>query len=292
MNLTTPFINPQTGLARSGWRALIFIALTPQMLLPLITRSTGSTSDGVFEVSFGLILVQAAFIAWVVLISWLCLRFLESLSLDSLGFTLHQGWAREVGWGCAISALMIFAVVGLQALSGGTRVALNPAWQASAGTLVIEAIASLIFLILAAAFEELVYRGYPFQTLLRGAPAILPILLFAALFGMGHWENPSWTAFSTINTVLAGVWLAIAYLKTRSLWFPTALHFTWNWMMGALFGLPVSGLTIPRHPILVSTSENPVWLTGGSYGPEGGAAATIVVVIATIAISRAKEKQT
>jgi hypothetical protein len=59
-------------------------------------------------------------------------------------------------------------------------------------------------------------------------------------------------------------------------------------MMGAFFGLPVSGLNIPQHPILISTSESPVWLTGGGYGCEGGAAATIVLITATIFIWRAK----
>jgi len=58
--------------------------------------------------------------------------------------------------------------------------------------------------------------------------------------------------------------------------------------MGALFGLPVSGLLIPQHPILVSTTGAPLWLTGGSYGPEGGAAATAVVTISILVIWRAR----
>jgi hypothetical protein len=147
---------------------------------------------------------------------------------------------------------------------------------------------ALVVLILAGAFEELVYRGYAFQTLLRDLPEFTPILLFSIFFGLAHWNNPSRTFFSTANTVLAGVWLSMAYLRTRSLWFPTALHGAWNWMMGAFFGLPVSGLRIPEHPILASTSDAPFWLTGGSYGSEGGAAATIVLVIAIAVAQRAR----
>jgi hypothetical protein len=142
-------------------------------------------------------------------------------------------------------------------------------------------------LILAGAFEELVFRGYAFQTLLRGAPAIVPVLLFSIYFGWAHWDNPNRTLFSTANTALAGIWLSIAYLRTRSLWFPTALHFAWNWTMGAFFGIPISGQRIPPHPILVSTSGEPVWLTGGSYGSEGGVAATVVLIIAIVVIWRA-----
>jgi hypothetical protein len=154
-------------------------------------------------------------------------------------------------------------------------------------TVAVEIVAALVLLILAGAFEELIYRGYAFQTLLRGAPAIVPILLFSIFFGVAHWGNPSRTLFSTVNTALAGVWLSIAYLRTRSLWFPTALHFTWNWVMGAFFGIPVSGLRIPQQTILVSSGGEPVWFTGGSYGSEGGAAATVVLIIAIFVIWRA-----
>jgi hypothetical protein len=147
--------------------------------------------------------------------------------------------------------------------------------------------ATLVLLILAAAFEELIFRGYAFQTLLRGAPAVVPILLFSIYFGWAHWENPNRTLFSTVNTALAGVWLSIAYLRTRNLWFPTALHFAWNWTMGVFFGIPVSGLQIER-PLLVTSSDGPVWLTGGNYGSEGGAAATVVLIAAIAVIWRAR----
>ncbi len=293
MNLASAFINPQTKMVRGGWRALVFLALTPQLLLPLLMRAESPNNETVINVGLGLILVYAIYIIWVTLISWLCLHFFDRLDLTSLGFTFHRGWRRHILIGCLMGALMVSVVVGLQAIGGGTRTAPNQIWWRSGAvdydgllTVTGETLTVLALFILAGAFEELVYRGYPFQTLLRSAPAILPIMLFALLFGIGHWENPSHTFFSTVNTALAGVWLSVAYLKTRSLWLPTALHFSWNWMMGAFFGLPVSGLKIPQYPILVSSSESPVWLTGGSYGCEGGAAATAVLITATIFIWR------
>ncbi len=288
------FFNPQTKQLRSGWRVLIFavLLLSPQLLLSLFQgerRETGST----FEMSLAMIMVYALIVGWVVLVSWGCLHLLEGLKLSSLGFDFGRGWWREIICGCAIAVLMIVAVVLLQWVSGGTQISPNPIyWRAGAferaGWLMVvkEVLTALVLLILAGTFEELVYRGYPFQTLLRGAPAAVPIFLFALLFGFGHWKNPSRTFFSTANTILAGVWLALAYLKTRRLWFPTALHFTWNWMMGPFFGLPVSGLLIPRHPVFVSTSEAPLWVTGGSYGSEGGAAATLVLLISIMLIWR------
>jgi membrane protease YdiL (CAAX protease family) len=216
------------------------------------------------------------------------------MKLSSLGFALRSGWFGDVLKGCAIGAVIIASIVTLQIVAGGARLSFNPILRREdggfnwAGVRIVaaEMVAAIVLLILAAAFEELIFRGYAFQTLLRGAPAIVPILIFSIYFGWAHWNNPNRTLFSAANTALAGIWLSIAYLRTRNLWFPTALHFAWNWTMGVFFGIPISGLQIER-PLLVSSGGDPVWLTGGSYGSEGGVAATVVLIIAIVVIWRA-----
>ncbi len=289
MNPTTLFINPQTNVLRSPWRTLVFITLSPQFFL--LTRSGGQENRAAFETSIAIFLHYAIVITWTVLLSWFCLRFFEDLNLKSLGFS--KSWRRQILTGWGIGALMIISIVGLQIIGGGTRVEPNLAWWAGGAidyaglqTMAIETLAVLGLLTLSGSYEELIFRGYPFQTLLRGAPASVTIALFAIFFGISHRGNPGTTFLSTANTILAGIWLSVAFLKTRSLWFTSALHVSWNWMMGAFFGLPISGYIIPRTPIFTSTSENPTWLTGGSYGCEGGAAATVVIIIATLVIWR------
>ncbi|MBL8187657.1 MAG: CPBP family intramembrane metalloprotease [Acidobacteria bacterium] len=290
MNSFNFFINPQTKLLRCGWRALafLFVLSLPQWMMATLFKSSAAESGGsVFDVSLATILVYLILVAWVLLLSWVSLKFLDGLSFRSLGVSFHSHWRREITHGFAIAFMMIVAVFAVQTI-GGSRVEANPFWfnggiNPSALSVVCQNLAmALILMILAGAFEELVFRGYPFQTLLRGLPPVVPILILSVYFGLGHWGNPSRTLFSTVNTVLAGIWLALAYLKTRSLWFPIALHVGWNWTMGAIFGFPVSGLLIPKHPLLLSTEGTELWLTGGSYGPEGGAAATIVVLITSI----------
>jgi len=82
--------------------------------------------------------------------------------------------------------------------------------------------------------------------------------------------------------MLAGIMLGVAYLRTRSLWFPLGVHWAWNWALGGLFGLPISGMKIVSHPLLEATDTGPVWLTGGSYGIEGGLAGTIAMALFTL----------
>jgi membrane protease YdiL (CAAX protease family) len=300
MNPTEFILNPQTGLLRAGWRAAIFIALlnSPYLIYGLLQKPAETPVAApvvAVDVSPGTILTYAVLVAWAVAVSWICLRFLEKMKLPAVGFALHEGWFGDVLKGCAVGGLMIASIIALQIAGGGSRLSFNPILRQGQGgvnwagirTVAAEMAAALVLLILAAAFEELIFRGYAFQTLLRGAPAIVPILLFSIYFGWAHWNNPNRTLFSTANTTLAGVWLSIAYLRTRNLWFPTALHFAWNWTMGVLFGIPISGLQIER-PLLVTSSDGPVWLTGGDYGSEGGAAATVVLIAAIALIWRAR----
>jgi hypothetical protein len=74
-------------------------------------------------------------------------------------------------------------------------------------------------------------------------------------------------------------------LKTRSLWLATALHYSWNFVMVFVFGLPVSGISIfSQLAWLRGHSGPPEWISGGEYGPEGGAAATLVLILSTLVI--------
>lgn len=304
------FIDPQTKLLRSGWRILIFLflVLLPFALILLASYLSSGHSSSAQRVSgepeiavnSSTIITYVVQVAWLLIASGACLKYLEQMRLASLGFGFYRGCWREIWLGLVIAALMMVAVVALQAVGGGTRLMLNPLlWKTADGVRSFDFIGlgmigrniglGLILLALAAAFEELLFRGYPFQTMLRGGiPPVIPIVLLSAFFGIMHLGNPSSTMFSTMNTILAGIWLAVAYLKTRSLWFPTALHLGWNWTMGAFFGIPVSGLKLIRYPIFIAANEAPLWLSGGSYGCEGGVAATIILVIATLVIWKAK----
>ncbi len=109
-------------------------------------------------------------------------------------------------------------------------------------------------------------------------------------FAAAHLNNPHVVPGLTfLNTALAGVWLASAYLRTRRLWFPLGLHWSWNWAQASLLGLPVSGINrIAPAPLLHAMNSGPDWLTGGAYGIEGGAACTIALLVSTAVIWRWK----
>jgi membrane protease YdiL (CAAX protease family) len=202
---------------------------------------------------------------------------LDLRPLGTVGLAFRGRWLRELGLGLLIGSAMILAVAALERVFGVARFTLG---TASPPRLLLWAGGLLLFGFIAAANEELVFRGYPFQRLVEAAGAIVAVGVCSALFGMAHLGRAHHTWISTFNTALVGVPLAIAYLRTRLLWLPIGIHFAWNFVQGFVLGLPVSGLQVPYSLFQAEVRGNAL-LSGGNYGPEASLLTTAVVVLAT-----------
>jgi membrane protease YdiL (CAAX protease family) len=209
---------------------------------------------------------------------------LDRRPLGSVGLAFCGRWHLELGMGVGIGALMILTVGALEQLLGAAHFTVN---SASPGQFAGWGVGLLLFLFVAATDEELIFRGYPFQRLADALGPAAAVALFSGAFGLVHLRNPDHTWLSTLNTMLVGVPLALAYLRTRALWLPVGIHFAWNYFQGFGLGLPVSGLGVPFSVLRAEVTGNEL-LTGGPYGPEGGLLATGVIVAATIYLSLSK----
>jgi membrane protease YdiL (CAAX protease family) len=126
--------------------------------------------------------------------------------------------------------------------------------------------------------EELLFRGYPFQKLLRwNRPFALLVvsLIFAGL----HAGNSSATAIGLVNVFLGGLLLSLAYVRYGRLWFPIGLHLAWNLTSGPILGHEVSGYESMRA-LLVEVGSGSVLLTGGEFGIEGSIWMTLTELVA------------
>lgn len=92
------------------------------------------------------------------------------------------------------------------------------------------------------------------------------------LNGVTTGEVSWWGAVAIV--LEAGFLLNAAYCLTRRLWFVIGLHLAWNFMLSGVFGLPVSGIDAGGG-FLQGTVSGPVWLTGGTFGPEGSVIAVV-----------------
>ena len=283
-----PFVN-EAGRLRSGWRVGIFVLsfAASMFLLGSVVRVVfvvGEHFHFTFSEFVQNVIFRVVLLGCAVLAGWICNRWLEGLPWRALGLSFHSHWLRDLLVGSVIGGASLAIAALIAAVAGGVR------FGFSGSEFLLSIFRSLsataLLFVVGALAEEALFRGYPLQTLSRAGLIWLAVLLTSVPFGIIHIWNPNATLFSSTNTALAGVWLGVAYLRTRSLWFPLGVHWAWNWVQGSLFGLPVSGLALSNHPLLQSFDKGPAWLTGGSYGIEGGLACTIALVISTLFIWR------
>ena len=236
----------------------------------------GAPVSGKTQLLFTGLTLAAAVLAGVILLRWL-----DQRPARDLGFPLDRGVPRQFAIGLAIGAGALLLVAALMMLAGwlsfGRAEGTASAWG-------LTLLADLGLLGVAAAAEEAVFRGYPFQTLVRAAGAPVAVAVTSLAFAWAHTSNPNVDLLGLINILLAGVLLAVAYLWTRSLWFATAIHLGWNWSMASLVDLPVSGLEYFDTPLYEPVLRGPQWATGGAFGPEGGLTGTIAFAAALAAV--------
>jgi hypothetical protein len=202
----------------------------------------------------------------------------ERKPLGVVGLAFHPDWLKELCAGLGIGGVMMVSVSGAEAALGLARFARNPL---PARAELAYGSGLFVVLLVSAMDEELVFRGYPFQKLLESLGAPGAVVVSSACFGLAHLGNPNHTWISTANTMLIGIPLSIAYLRTRALWLPVGIHFMWNYLQGYVFGLPVSGIMFSTTLLYPHVRGN-AWLTGSAYGPEGGLLCTIAVAGAGI----------
>ncbi|MHB8652342.1 MAG: CPBP family intramembrane glutamic endopeptidase [Terriglobia bacterium] len=205
-------------------------------------------------------------------------RFFEEKPLSSIGLAVCGRWKTELGIGLSLGVAMILAVAGLEWSLGLARFSLNTI--SAEQVLAAGGYYGFLFAV-AAVNEEIIFRGYPFQRLVEVIGPASAVAILSIGFGLIHLQNPSHTWLSTLNTVAIGISLSVAYLRTRALWLPIGLHFAWNFVLGYVFGLPVSGILFSKS-LFTSNVHGPAWLTGGNYGPEGSGLAACVILAATI----------
>jgi len=285
MRLRDVFFN-QFGRLRSGWRLGLYILLC--ILISIFMevglrvvyavgrnyvppfRYAGYAADFAYRVTF---------LATGLGAGYLCARFLEGLPWRSLGLTLHQRWVRDLVVGSVVGIAGLALAVVMAMSNGGLRFSLVRSEMVAAS--VRSLITSSALLFVAALAEEAAFRGYPLQTFARARLAVFGVLVTSVPFGLIHLGNPNVSIVALVNTILAGVWLGVAYLKTRSLWFPLGVHWGWNFALGWIFGLPVSGVRLVSSSLLTGDDVGPAWLTGGNYGIEGGVAGTLAMIAFT-----------
>jgi uncharacterized protein len=160
-------------------------------------------------------------------------------------------------------------------------------WVSDTGTFadyLLQSSKTIAILAPAALAEEVLFRGLPLVVLARAFDRGTAIVVISVVFALAHITNPNPTPLGLGNIALAGVFLGLAFYAPGGIWTAFGAHLGWNSLLACL-DTPVSGVPFDI-PFLDYNAGGPAWLTGGTFGPEGGLAATIALTLAVFVSSR------
>jgi membrane protease YdiL (CAAX protease family) len=220
--------------------------------------------------------VAAATVLATFLSVWIMRRFFDGPALLDLGLRRRPGWLADTVVGLALGPLMFLAI--LLALVALGWASVEPGTIDGRGLL-----SAFLSFVLVAISEEVFARGWVLQVLEQGRGPQVAVIGSAAVFSLLHAFNPGFGLMALVGLFLAGLLFAQAYLVTRQLWLPIALHLSWNFSEGPLFGFPVSGL--PGDGLLTIVPTGPAIVTGGVFGPEAGVIVVLGIAVASAAIA-------
>lgn len=121
--------------------------------------------------------------------------------------------------------------------------------------------------------EEVMCRGFLQTSLSQKVKPQIAILLSSVAFTVPHasgiCEIGGWNMVAGfINVVLVSWVFSLAFIKEKSLGAPFGLHFGWNYCLGVLLGLGLTGESVTEGIIHVLVNPTKTLYTGGVYGIE------------------------
>lgn len=248
-----------------GW-ARVALIIIPYIITLAVTQGFGFLITGVslsedhstLSLSQTFIVTLLGLIGSFLIIGIFRIR-VDKKSLISLGFQMPR-FSKDVFVGLAIGAMiMLFGFVILLAL-GETRIEqMRFDWS----NLVLS-----FFLFVCVSFsEEILMRGYVLNNFMDSWNKYLSLVISAFIFAALHLANPNFSWIGMANIFIAGLILGLSYIYTRNLWFPIALHFSWNFFQGPVFGFHVSGQE--TWSVVVQSRTTYTLMNGGAFGFEG-----------------------
>jgi len=285
--------NAAQGRLRAGWRMIAQLAITA--LLYWIATTAFSWLEGALKdsalwaslaVRVATNLVRVSLTSLCILVSLLLAgRFLDRRPFKAFGFALDRGWWADLGFGMALGAVLMGGVFAVERLAGW--VTITGSFQTNASTFGVGLLLYAVLFINVSLQEEVMTRGYWLRNLAEGlnfrrlgpkGALLISYGLTSALFGLMHLGNQNATLVSTLNLVLAGLFLGLPYVLTGELAISLGLHLTWNFFQGNVFGFPVSGGASGTSYLVLQQGGPALW-TGGAFGPEAGLIGVIAMLM-------------
>lgn len=248
----------------------------------LITGSNTSAVEWLTALGPDSMLLQAVVtLASTALFTWLIGVRRLGLSRHDLRYATGRAARSGLALGLLAGALTAGLALLISVIAGQAR------WLSDAGSLgdyLRESLKTVAVLAPAALAEEVLFRGVPLVLLAGAFGRGSAVVAVSLLFALAHVTNPNATPLGLGNIALAGIFLGLAFYAPGGIWTAFGAHLGWNSLLACL-DTPVSGVPF-EIPMLDYSAGSPAWLTGGTFGPEGGVAATLALTVAILLTAR------
>ena len=202
----------------------------------------------------------------------LCLRIYERRGIAAIGLQSDKPAFLNLVMGLIGGVGSAALVLAGPLLFRGAHIVRDPASRAGLGSFIFVS----VLLLFGSAGEEILFRGFGFQTLLRSLGSWTVVVPVGVIFAALHGENPNANWLGLLNTAGFGILFGYAFLRSRDIWLPIGLHYGWNFTL-SLLGVKVSGLDTKLLGFDVQWSAGPLW-SGGEYGPEASVLTSFVLL--------------
>ena len=310
-----PFYNKQQKRFRAGWRILF------QFLFYLTMSAVGGLTIFIIEIvyliSTGKLLLDSlgdpetiallisnftsgffftmnaiVTLIFTLVVLWISAKWIDKRKISAFGFHFSRQWWQDLIFGLLLGILLMGLIFVFEWLFGWIEVKpiINPDQTLSSVLLWI--FSALIGFICVGIYEEILFRGFLLRNLAEGLNSssnralkslVAAFLLSSLIFGLFHILNPNTSWISTLNIILAGLFLGLGFVLTGELAIPIGLHITWNFFQGSIFGFPVSGVNAGASLIAIQ-QKGPAFITGGSFGPEAGLIGIFAMLLGSLLI--------
>jgi membrane protease YdiL (CAAX protease family) len=208
------------------------------------------------------------------LVIWIFMKYVDRENLIELGFHTKNR-LNEFYVGFFIGAIIIISGFGLLQFLD------EISFQETLFNF-RELIFSILLFLIVSISEEVLFRGYILRNLMRSFNKYIALILSSLPFALLHGFNPNIDLFGLVSIFIAGIFLGITYIHTKNLWFPIALHFSWN-LFQTILGFNVSGQN--SYSVVEFSMKEQTLLNGGNFGFEGSILSIIAMIIAIIVIT-------
>lgn len=181
---------------------------------------------------------------------------------------------RNLGFGLLLGLVYFAVVTAVISLCGCYRIAAyhfdSTAFFSSLATFFVVAVG-----------EEVLFRGIIYRLIDQKWGMWPSLIVSALLFGFTHIFNDNATVWSSVAiSIEAGLFLAVIYKFTGSLWAPIGLHWSWNFIQGPVLGFAVSGNG--TKSVFDAAISGPDIISGGPFGAEASIVACLIGLAASV----------